>query len=82
MSSTSILWERVFPAKSKSIVCSAPSYFLRAMSRAGMGLPRLFGAGDIDKLRAMGATQEEPNTFNELADIIEKHGDITVWGQN
>ena len=43
--------------------------------------PRL-GDGDIGQLRAMAhASQFYMDMFNELADLVESHGEIQVWAE-
>lgn len=79
--SASIIWEPVNP-NPRTLHVMAPSWFMAALEKAGLGLPRQFGEIDLPVLRGMAATiDKEANPFQELIDVIDKHGPVEVWAE-
>ncbi len=79
--SASILWEPV-NISPDHISCYAPSAFMAAMERAGMGLPCTLNETHIPILRGMAAASDaEPNPYKQIIDLLLNRGSIRLWAE-
>jgi hypothetical protein len=77
--SANIYWEPVVN-RANDLHVSAPSWFMESLERADMGLPHVFGSGDIPVLKGLAAAmRDDPNPFKQLIEAIEKHDKVEVW---
>ena len=77
----SICWSRVDPSPERLSVM-APSKFMEQMSRANLGLPCSVGPQHQNILVGLSAAwggDDNENPYIQIADLIEKYGDIELW---
>ena len=80
--SAAICWERV-KEDHESLYVLAPSSFIESMERAGLRLPCEIGDGAVPVLTGMAAMHRNDgkNPYEEMIELIEKHGTIRIWAE-
>ncbi len=76
---------RYQPIRGKSLNVGAPSSFQALLERVfGQRPPLSLDPSDVDRLRtAAAATDQEEfrKALEELAEAVEKHGDVRLWAE-
>jgi hypothetical protein len=80
--SATILWQPTGGGKSLNV--GSPSSFKDAMERVFGSFPLVLNESALSQLRAMAAVSGSSmagNAYDELAEIIEKHGEVRLWAE-
>lgn len=78
------IFYRPIEKEDPGIHTGAPSYFIGCIEKVFGSLPYIFNKDDVKALRAMAiATNnaDAKNPFEQLADVIDKHGEVEVYAE-